>query len=132
MHCWLPGEIWQGECACWAPSLSSNASPVQQKFHPSTDWWFTLSFPWLTWEVLLSSGQSLSPLANVSLLFTTIFPFKGILIGMNEDNYEETHSETESPETQLLIGHPGFTSFSSWLALAHLNNANDLFLGWPS
>lgn len=42
---------------------------------------------------------------------------------------KEIQSETESPETQLLIGHPGFTSFSSRPVLAHLNNANDLFLG---
>lgn len=42
---------------------------------------------------------------------------------------EEIHSVMESPGTQLLIGHPGFTLFSSRLARAHLNNASDLFLG---
>lgn len=132
LHCTADSQGRSGrECMHYAPSLSSAASTVQQKSHPSTDWWFTLRFPWLTWEVLLSLGQSLSPLANVSLLFTTAFPFTGVLIGMNEGSYEG-NSQWNGKPWNSVFGHPGFTSFPSWLALAHLNNANDLFLGCPS
>lgn len=72
-------------------SLNSAPSPVQQKFYPSADWWFTLYFPWLICEVFLTSAQSLSLLANASLLFTTIFFIHGDFNRhewVNEDSYE--------------------------------------------
>lgn len=44
---------------------------------------------------------------------------------------KEIHTIKENPEIQLLIGHIIFMSFSSWLVLGHVDNANDLFLVWP-
>lgn len=138
MHCWLPREVCQRQHThvhtrqChWTvlpPQFRRNSTPVQ------TDDLLCIFLGWLVKcsSLQLSHSAFLQMPAYFSQLF---FPSTGILIGMNEwmrTVMKEIHSIKENPEIQLLIGHPGFTSFSSWLVLAHLDNANDLFLGWPS